>query len=235
MRYVSVALSAVLLSALTIQSAVADEFSDEIFSPRAGLYLAGSFGTTFDYEFNGNDLANSVLENVYDLGESDVYTGAIGTYLGGFRAEFEISYFESEFENFFPTGTDLTGDVRYLTFMGNLYYDLPTGIGALDLYIGGGVGFAILNSRGTFNPALNFVDSDGNPAGTVDDADSTFNVFSAQAMAGLSYEVVENVHIFGGYRARWFSEDSTETDDGLNLIFREHTVQSVEAGIRIDF
>ncbi|MEM7627643.1 MAG: outer membrane beta-barrel protein [Planctomycetota bacterium] len=235
MRYFSVALGIALLSVLTTQPVWADEFIDEIFSPRSGLYVSGAFGTTFDFQANGNDISGSTLEVVYDLSDADFYVGSIGAYLNEFRIEFEVSYFEAEYDDFGPLANELVGDVRYLTFMGNLLYDIPTGIGPLNIFIGGGAGFAVLDSEGSFTPPRSFVDPMGMPAGTIDNANVTYQAFSIQGMAGLSYEIIENVHIFGGYRARWFSEDSTTSDDGIDLIFREHTVQSIEGGIRIDF
>ncbi|MEM6458476.1 MAG: outer membrane beta-barrel protein [Planctomycetota bacterium] len=210
--------------------AAADSFADGMFTPRQGLYVAGSYARTFDYQITGNELAGTSNEREFDLDDGEAYSFAVGTYLGITRIEFETSFFESVYNFTRPTNTVVEGDIEYLSFMGNVYVDLPTGFEPLNLYVGAGAGLSILRSEGSFTPPISFVSG-----ATLASAEETIQVFSLQAMAGLSFEVIEGLHLTSGYRVRWFSENSNNEFGNIGGTFREHTVQSLEAGLRIEF
>lgn len=232
-RFVLASFGALIIGAAPL--VYGDDFADDMFRPNFGGYIAATYGTTFDYDITGNDVAGSSDEFRFDLDDNDVYTGALGIYLGKTRIELEASYFENNFDNFGPFTNVLDGELAYLSFMGNMYQDIPTGVPGLEIYLGGGLGFSLIESKGNFTPPILFVDGGGNPVGTLTNTDSDFQTFSIQAMAGLSIEVVENVHLTGGYRYRYFFEASDTSGDGVTFIFGEHGVQTVEVGVRIDF
>ncbi|MEM8496087.1 MAG: outer membrane beta-barrel protein, partial [Planctomycetota bacterium] len=183
------------------------------------------------------DIFASSNEFEFSMDESSIYSGALGFYVGPARVEVEASYTETDYDNFgSPFGSvGVTGDLEYFTLGANLYYDIPTPINGLDLYLGGGVGVARLRAQGNLDTPITFVDQFGNPVGTLDSLDDSLNTFTYQFMAGLSYEVVENVTLTGGYRVRLFSETSNNTEDNFAFDYREHHVNIFEAGIRFDF
>lgn len=222
--------------AMTGTPCVADEFSDGMFTPRVGGYVAGTIGYAFEYEIIGNDVTGSSNELSYDMDrEISAYTGSIGSYLGQSRLELELGFRDAEFDNFnsgIPgLDLDLDGDLEYYTIMGNIYWDIPTAIPNLELYLGGGAGLAIVRGDVTYDPAITIGGGFGSSA-TTEKFDDTAHTFTYQFMGGLAFRVLDHVTLTGGYRIRLFSEFS---DDNSLLIFREHEVHAIEVGVRIDF
>ncbi|MEM1027257.1 MAG: outer membrane beta-barrel protein [Planctomycetota bacterium] len=221
----------VILILIVGQAAVADDFADGMFTPRSGIYVSGTIGYGWNYEITANDIGGTSDEGSFDMDDHEAYTGAIGVYLGPTRVEFEVGLREPDMlqVNGAP-GVTTSGDLEYLTFMGNIYYDIQTPVQGLDIYIGGGAGVAVISGDLTFSPSLTvsgpFVSS------TTTNFDDRFSTFAYQFMAGASFSVTDNVTIFGGYRLRLFTESN---EDNSLLIFREHEVNGVEVGLRINF
>ena len=224
--------TALVLAASPLAIAQDDDLS--LISYRSGLYISGTAGYTFDYNIVGNELIGTSDETTYELDADSAFTGAVGVYLGQARAELEIGFREADFEDFNPTslGFNLDGDLEYFTVMGNIFYDIPTDVPNLDLYVGGGLGVAIVTGDATFDPPITVSVIGGAGSATTERFDDTNQTFAYQFMGGLSYEVVDNVTVFGGYRIRLYSEFS---DDNSLLNFREHVVHAAEVGLRIDF
>ena len=201
---------------------------------RSGLYLAGTVGQTFQYEITGNELVGTSDETSYDLEDGTAYTGALGVYVGQARVELELGFRDADFESFDPQflGFDLAGDLEYFTIMGNLFYDVPTDVPNLDLYLGGGLGVAIVSGDADFTPPITVAVIGGPGSATTGRFDDTSQTFAYQFMGGLSYRIADNITVTGGYRFRRFSEFN---DDRSLLTFREHTVHAAEIGLRIDF
>lgn len=233
------ALSCGVFLALTATPAVADDFADGIFQPRAGLYVAGTLGFAFDFDITSDDVFASSEEFEFSLDESVPVTFSVGSYLGPARIEFETGFLQTDFDRLnFPSGNfGVNGDTSYLTFMGNVFYDFPTPVQGLDIYLGAGLGVAIIEADGDFEGVINTVDGGGNIISSFDEIDETFSTFAYQFMVGASYEVVENVTLSAGYRIRLFSENTIDDDfnDENTLNFREHNISIVEIGLRISF
>lgn len=231
-RVTQICWSVVAVSCLLTGNSFADDFNDFAFTPRAGLYVAGTAGYAFDYDIRSNDLTGSSDEASFDLDDDVAFTGAIGTYLGQTRVEFEVGYRDPEALRSNPPslGETVTGNLEYLTFMGNVFYDIPLEIKGLDWYFGGGVGVAVVIGDIDFDPPTTV--SDGFQTATTDIFDDINQTLAYQFMTGLSYRVAENVTLTGGYRFRGFTEFS---DENSLLIFREHDVHAIEVGLRYDF
>lgn len=116
---------------------------------------------------------------------------------------------------------DGQGKVSNLGVFGNVYYDINTGSG-FKPYVGGGIGYQ-------------WVDVDYMPSGVAvgNDSDGTI---AYQLMAGASFELSDNLQIFGQYTWR----DSTEDAEiPLTLVPATLGVESsqsiISAGVRIGF
>ncbi|MEM9418407.1 MAG: outer membrane beta-barrel protein [Planctomycetota bacterium] len=214
--------------------AIADDYSDYVFTPRSGLYVAGTLGFTTDYDIRSNELTASSNEAVFELDSGMAYTGAIGGYLGQARIEFEVGWRDPEVEAFTPDalGFSTDGELEFLTFMGNIFYDIPTGAPGLDIYLGAGAGLAWISGDFEFTPPVTVTNLGPGPDATTDKFDSNFSTFAYQFMAGLSLDVTDDLTFYSGYRFRGFTE---VTDDGSLLVFREHDVHAIELGLRLDF
>ncbi|MEM9882755.1 MAG: outer membrane beta-barrel protein [Planctomycetota bacterium] len=217
----------------------ADDFADGIFEPRSGLYVAGTYGFFDDYDVRSNDVFNSSDEFVLKLEDSTSFTAAIGTVLGSTRLEFEYGRLETDTISLDTIGftNPVSGDLSYDSFMGNLFYDFKTPLDRLSLYLGAGAGFTIIDLEGDLGTPINTVDGSGNIIATRDKVDNGFSTFTYQFMAGLGYEIIDNVVLTGGYRIRVFSEagDNSEFGGARDSELREHDIQTLEFGLRIEF
>lgn len=206
-----------------------------MFEYRSGMYVAGTMGYVFEHTIIGNEVTGNSNELSYDFDRDiEAFTGSIGGYIGKSRLELELGFRQADVEQFnsgIPGLTlDVDGKLDYFTIMGNIYWDIPTAVPNLDLYIGGGLGLAIVEGDIDYNPAISV--GNGFTSSTTDKYDDTAHTFTYQFMAGLGYEIIDNVTLTGGYRIRLFSEFS---DDNSLLVFREHEVHAIEVGVRIDF
>lgn len=217
----------------------ADEYEDllGISSKRSGLYLAGTYGHALKYEITSSDIFSSSNEFLFNMDDADTFSGAVGFYLGPARVEVEASYMETDYDRFgSPFGTvGVSGDLDYFTVGANLFYDFPTPVKGLDLYLGAGAGVARLRGQGNLDSPITFVDGFGNPIGTLDSVNDSLHTFTYQFMAGLSYEVIDNVTLTGGYRLRLFGETSNNSLENFAFDYREHHINIFEVGVRIDF
>jgi opacity protein-like surface antigen len=142
--------------------------------------------------------------------------GAVGTHLTeDLRVEFEVAYSENDVDKItytdgFNAESNFDGNGKFgnLTFMANIWYDLPLSE-ELTPYLGGGAGIAV-------------VDGDVGYEG-IDDYDPIFNnsevAFAFQVGAGLRWQVWENVTLDVGYRLRGIDGptfDAKETDPGFD-------------------
>lgn len=228
-------LSVAVLSSVFMPQAsvVADELDDLMGLTRGGMYISGTVGEAWDYDIRSNELIGSSDEFFFNLDDSQAYTMAIGAYLGRMRAEFEFGFRAADVIDTDPTfGITTTGDLEYYTFMGNLFYDFPTPVKGLDIYVGGGAGLALYQGDFRFNPPITVTNTGFGSDATTGKFDNSLSTFAYQFMGGVSFAATDDLTIFGGYRFRGFSEVS---DDGSLLVFREHDVHAIEVGLRIDF
>ncbi|MCI5046388.1 MAG: OmpA family protein [Aquisalinus sp.] len=146
----------------------------------------------------------------YDLDEALNLYGSVGKYLNnGFRAEFEIATRTQTVDSFaaptpgfggIPSDGDL-GDVSVTTFMLNGYKDFGDALGArVSPYLGAGIGLARFRSEVNNVNVTNgvFATTTTDPyTVVVGDRDTSI---AYQAMAGLVFDVAENLDLDLRYR-----------------------------------
>ena len=142
---------------------------------RQNLYISGNvgFGIRSDSKLTGSS-------GTFDNGTAFVIDGALGTRLNeNFRVEGEIGYHWNGADRT-SNGQDFTFSV--LSFMGNVYFDIPTQ-SPLTPYLGLGLGFGI---AGGSEDSFGTSDSDG--------------VGAFQLMVGLGYDISPKATLTFGYR-----------------------------------
>ncbi|MFT3810942.1 MAG: OmpA family protein [Micropepsaceae bacterium] len=166
----------------------------------AGTYVGLAAGANFLEDVNLNALFNSA-----DEADTGLYVGGVVGYkwANGLRAEFEASYRQNEFD---WTGGVIavftgTGEIRALSGMVNVLYDLDVGEG-MALSIGGGLGAARVS--------------------TVDYLDGRDVVFAYQGIAEFEAMVDDNVGIYLGYN--YFVADNFDFS-GFQDDYVAHTVK----------
>jgi opacity protein-like surface antigen len=149
-----------------------------------------------DYEYDG-------YEGTYHADVSTdtgfIVGGAIGTHvMDDLRVELEVAYSENDADRIdysAPAASDYKGDASgqfgILTFMANIWYDVPLSE-ALTPYIGGGAGVAIVDADSGYKDNSNY-----DPI-----FDSSEAAFAFQLGAGLRWHVAENIALDVGYRFR---------------------------------
>jgi len=207
--------------------------TDSYFAPQAinnsGRYFSLFGGVTAIDDQVSTGFQRNVLA---DFDEGFNVGGAIGRRINGgpYRVEGEFTYRNNDADEVTFNGNPqpgVDGGIDSYALMLNVYRDFNTN-GRIRPYIGGGLGFA-------------FVDSDfqygGLPA-IVDGSDSTF---AYQAMAGVSAALRNNVDFFVEYR--FFAADSPQLNrfggPPINgapqdiVLDSEYFTHGIQAGIRI--
>jgi opacity protein-like surface antigen len=187
-----------------------------------------------DYQFDGND---GDYKADIETNTGFIVGGAIGTHLmDDLRVELEVAYTQNSIDQIkyddavgIDSGTyDASGKFGIVTFMANLWYDVPLSEDVTP-YIGGGAGLAIV---------------DGDPGYDVNsDFDPIFKnsevAFAFQVGAGLRWHVWENVALDVGYRLRGidgpeFSSEVTQipgtSDYDADWIFSHNVIAGVSFG-----
>jgi opacity protein-like surface antigen len=138
---------------------------------------------------------------------------ALGHSWQNWRAEAELGWMKSD--------ADPTGDVRFLTGMGNVFYDFRNS-SRWTPYIGGGLGLA--------NVDLDRVGATGS-AQQINDSET---VLACQLMGGVSYALSQNTDLFGGYRY-FRAEDIDSRNQAGQRINADFTNHIIETGVKIRF
>lgn len=180
-----------------------------------------------NYEYNNISYGNEAQTDV-----GFIVGGAIGTRLTeDVRVELEVAYSENDVDDLKFNDTDGTsetyegdGDFSFLTFMGNIWYDIPLSE-EIKPYIGGGAGLAIVDAEVGF-------------AGDPSRYDSSEVAFAFQAGAGLRWAVWDNVTLDVGYRLRGIDGPTFESGDSFpnqsnfdaNFIFSHNVIGGMSVG-----
>ena len=201
---------------LGFQSASAADIVPEM-AASPGWYVSLFGGASFledvetEYVYNGTpDFGNEAETDV-----GFIVGGAIGAHLtDNIRVELEVAYSENDVDKlkYTPPGGDTrtydaaSGQFGILTFMGNLWLDVPLS-DEISPYVGGGAGVAIIDGELAFDDFFA-----GEPI-----YDSSETAFAFQVGAGLRWKAWENITLDVGYRLRGIEGVTFEEND-VNLV-----------------
>ena len=198
--------------------------------PRAGAYISGFIGVSVpgDSDVTTDNFGNG--DTYHDQVEFDpgIYIGGTGGYdFGYLRLEGEISHRNSEIDSI----TDKDDGFRYrrpdgnlgvTAFMANGFFDLHND-SRVTPYLGGGIGFAVLNLSDTHAVDNRYMYEEG---------DDT--VFAYQVGAGVEIALNPRYSLDLGYR--YFGTDTATIDGDFfqssSMKFESH---NVTVGFRATF
>jgi opacity protein-like surface antigen len=181
---------------------------------RADWYVSLFGGAAWleDVETPYGDAGEALNYNIDTASDAGfIVGGAIGTHLtDAVRVELEVAYSENDVDTLRYSGPqndgtnyDGSGSFALLTFMANLWYDIPISE-AVYPYVGGGAGLAIID-------ADDVIYDDESATGDV--YDSSEVAFAFQLGAGLRWQAFENITFDVGYRLRGIDGPTFETSD----------------------
>ena len=214
---------------------------------KQGLYLSFFGGANWIDNIDDNDFCEASDCNSY-VAEHD-----IGVVLGGtlgyrtapvgpghIRGEVEVAYRHdargevSYFEDEVPCNPSEGGcpgmDMSALSFMGNLWYDLPV-TDSWSVFAGGGLGAARVEGK-NFVQAFNFVAFEA--SGFPDDTDW---VFAYQVGAGVTYQLPSGAELSAEYRYFATADPSFEFFEAgfADHVHAEYQTHSAMINLRIPF
>jgi OOP family OmpA-OmpF porin len=192
--------SLALLAALAVS---ANAFAQDMGAPK-GLYLGGGLWASIpqDSDLDGGGTVNgSTVE--FDTGWGGA--GAIGYgYSNNLRSEVELGYTSNDVDGVSGAGASAgSGDANVLSGMLNLLYDFP-GLGKWTPYVGGGFGAAYVSAEGGATYSGTRI--------TFDDNDWTW---AGQGIAGVGYQLTENLGMFADYRYFFTGDVDLRTSQNL--------------------
>jgi opacity protein-like surface antigen len=227
-------LMAAAAGAMTLGMASARAADLEPVVPPAEWYVSLFGGASWledvetNYEYSDVSYGNEAQTDV-----GFIVGGAIGTHLAeDVRVELEVAYSENDVDDLKFNDTDGRsetykgeGDFSFLSFMGNIWYDIPLSE-ELKPYIGGGAGIAIVDANGI---------------GYEDDSaryDSSEVAFAFQLGAGLRWVVWDNVTLDVGYRLRGIDGPTFDSTDSFpnqsnfdaNFIYSHNVIGGISIG-----
>lgn len=158
-----------------------------------------------------------------DLDDGPALGGAVGIFQGGkgggMRFELEGVYREFDIDGISGLGsTSGSGDLETWTIMGNAYIDFYM-TDRWKLYVGGGLG--AINLQGDITV------SDGTT--TITESGDEWE-FAYQAMAGVSWNFLDNLTATAGYRMLMFNDPSFGA-----TTFDSPFIHGPEIGLRLSF
>ena len=204
-------LMAVAAGAMTLGIASAQAADVEPVAAPAAWYVSLFGGASWldevktDYDFTG--FAGTYhADSETDVGF--IIGGAVGTHLTeDLRVELEVAYSENDVDKIHYIDAsgdgddyDAHGKFGILTFMANLWYDIPLSE-ELKPYIGGGAGIAIIDGDAGYSGNSSY-----DPI-----FDGSEVAFAFQVGAGLRWQVWENVALDVGYRLRGIDGPTFDT------------------------
>lgn len=177
-----------------------------------GFYLGAGVGGSFagDSEFETGGTTNDVE---YNAGFAGFLTGGY-QFANNWRVQAELAARNNDVDQITGTGAaaPFTGDVNIYSLMADAIYGIPTGT-KFTPYIGAGAGIAWANADSVATALTT----------TVDDNDTAF---AYQGIAGIEYDVTENLKADLGYR--YFRtadlEFSTAAATTADADYENHTI-----------
>lgn len=150
------------------------------------VYVSGNIGVGMATDSDIDNMPERAGTAKMTLDAGFLGTGAVGyDFAGPFRAEAEYGWQKNDIDTLSYSnrfGNFNQGDLKTQTIMANAFYDVDTG-SPWSPFVGAGIGWAKVDLN---TPALPFGDND--------------DVFAYQLMAGVAYNVSENLAIDAQYR-----------------------------------
>ena len=200
--------------------------------PRPGPYVSGFAGISVPRDTDVTTSASTGVFNDRVEFDTGVYIGGTGGFdFGFFRLEGELSYRYSDINEITDQTRgiqfhDVDGNLGVFAMMANAYFDLHNA-SPITPYVGGGIGFAVLQLSDTFG-----VNSQGGGEFLYPEDDDT--VFAYQVGAGLEIALNPMVSLDVGYR--YFATDTARFESGFTgtteLKFESHNAL---VGVRVKF
>ena len=200
-------------------------------------YVQGFAGYGFneDLTFSGiiGGAPNSVftgLDDGFNVGAAIGYNFSSLSSNGiNLRGEVELSYGESDVDavNFSGNGPGFevpaSGDISSTFLFANLLLDFDTS-SAWSPYVGGGIGAGFIDQNVVYGPA----------AVAITGSDE---VFAAQLIAGVSYDISEKTSLFGDVRyQRAFDVEGLRTSPGgVSIVSDDLDRTALNLGVRFKF
>lgn len=181
---------------------------------------------------DGLVIGDSIIRtNAIQLGFEDTYYGglAIGRDFGVVRAELEGAYRPLEYDSIQVLGSpvaDSGGEIDIISLMGNVYIDIPV-TSVFELFFGGGVGLAYLESR-VDNEITFFNATVGSDNQLISNGNDV--VWAFQAVAGAALKLGDNVTLSGGVRYFTTADPVFERAE-----YNGFDLPSAELGLRFSF
>ena len=170
---VEISALAALFAGLSVSAALAQ--------PPTGYYLGGGLGATIAED---SDIDGAGIDTEADMDTGFAGVAAFGyRYGSNYRGEIELGYRTNGIDDLSGATTAVQGDVNTWTLMANVLYDYSPA-GKFRPYFGVGAGIARIDIDGA-TPV------DGT---TINDHDA---VPALRGILGISYDLAENVEIFG--------------------------------------
>ncbi len=183
-----------------------------------GVYITGSAGGGTLEDF---DIREQTTNNVFRADPLAGYSvsGAAGLDFGIIRLEGEVFYNDNELDSFGGFFGNFDGTVQTLAGMGNIFLDIPTGIG-ITPFIGGGIGYADVEADISSGFASLVNDSDGGLAW--------------QLRAGIAFAIFPYTDLTLGYR--YFVTEDLDMQNASGSVEIEGLRSHIgEIGLRITF
>ena len=170
-----------------------------------GVYVSADVGMAILGDADATDPAFPRLSASMEFDTGAAVLAAVGYKMQNFRFEGEIGYQKNDFDQqqFAGYTDDLSGDQTSLTFLANVYYDIPNTT-KFTPFITAGIGFAQVDINDLSTP------NSSQPPYNDDDT-----VLAGQVGAGVSYAVNEMFDIELKYR--YFMADELEFSDNSTL------------------
>jgi outer membrane protein OmpA-like peptidoglycan-associated protein len=183
---------------------------------KAGPYVTGAAGVTFPRD---STMKGGGLDQSAEMDNGWLALIGIGNDFGNnFRTEFEVGYQRSGVDN--VSGTSASGHMGALSFMGNVYYDLPVDW-PVKPFVGLGLGAANVWASG-ISPVLGSRISDHDLG------------LAWQATAGVAYAINDRVDATLAYRYFDVPILSYKTDAGTS-VDSDYASHIVMVGLRYSF
>lgn len=188
-----------------------------------GFYVGAALGANFltDSDLTGNGINNGAE---FKVGPAGLLSLGYG-FGNGLRSEIEGGYRNNGVDRITGPGA-VGGDGRFNAYslMLNLLYDINTGT-AFTPYVGGGIGWAIVDPSGVKNL---------NGSRSVNDSD---NRFAYQGIVGVAYSLTEQWKLSLDYRyfATLDPEFTASNTSGGRKVDSDYNTHSVMLGLRYHF